>query len=170
MDQISLQGKEGFLAWVNKVCNANTELSLAGSLYHIEPAHLHCHLVPHLSTEMKRFYHAQHTIMTGTTIGALDTITDLDQWQDCLVLLEQDLQADRDKWAAIKTSRKNNNILHDSSTPNITLFTTRLPALPPLTEEEKCLLAEHTGCFKCRVFYARHFSYACTGDCPTLEA
>jgi hypothetical protein len=39
-DQICLQGDERFLSWVNRVQNANTELGIAGSPYHIEPANL----------------------------------------------------------------------------------------------------------------------------------
>jgi hypothetical protein len=94
-DQISLQGNSGFLTWANTVHNANTELGIASSLYHINPANLRRHLVPRLSEEMKCFYRAQNGIPAGGTVGALDAIMDLDQWQDHLVLLEQDLQADR---------------------------------------------------------------------------
>jgi hypothetical protein len=49
---------------------------------------------------------------------------------------------------------KTNNILHDSSTSNIdsapnipsTLYTT---PLKPLTDDEKTLLRQHLGCYKC---------------------
>ena len=148
-DQISLQGDEGFFTWANKVCNTNTELGIVGSLYHIDPSDLCHHLVPRLSDNMKRFYCAQNGIPAGRMVGALDAITDLDQWQDRLILLEQDLQADHDKWASFRTSMKNNNILCDSSIVNTTASGTRLPALPSLTDDEKHLLAEHAGCFKC---------------------
>ena len=58
-DQILLQRKEEFLSWIIKVHNTNTELGIASSPYHIEPAHFHHHLVHHLSAEMKHFYCAQ---------------------------------------------------------------------------------------------------------------
>jgi hypothetical protein len=148
-DQISLQGNSGFLTWANTVHNTNTELGIAGSLYHIDPANLCRHLVLRLSEEMKHFYRAQNGIPAGGMVGMLDVITDLDQWQDCLILLEQDLQADRDKWALFKTSTKNTNVLCDSSITNTTPIGTRLPALPSLTDDEKRLLVEHAGCFKC---------------------
>jgi hypothetical protein len=170
-NQISLQGKEGFLSWANKVRNANTELGIAGSLYHINTADLRRHLVPCLSDEMKHFYHAQNGIASGSTVGALDAITDLDQWQDRLVLIEQDLQADHNRWTAIETSRKATNVLRDSSITNTASSATRLPALPSLTDEEKRLLAEHTGCFKCHrtLFLGMHWRPPNPGSLQTCH-
>lgn len=36
-------------------------------------------------------------------------------------------------------------------------------------QAEKDLLDLHQGCYKCRIFYAGHFSCTCTGERPTLE-
>jgi hypothetical protein len=67
---------------------------------------------------MKHFYCTQNGIASGSTVGMLDAITDLDQWQDCLILLEQDLQADRDRWTTFEAARKPNKVLCDSSIAN----------------------------------------------------
>ena len=67
---------------------------------------------------MKHFYRAQNSITPGSTVGALNAITDLNQWQDWLVLFEQDLQADRDRWAAFGAAMKPSKVLCDSSIAN----------------------------------------------------
>ncbi|KAF8231905.1 hypothetical protein L208DRAFT_1274899, partial [Tricholoma matsutake] len=93
-----------------------------------------------------------------------------------LLLLEQDLQASHAGW--VSRAAKAGNILRDLSAQNISITTTTAPAPPnvthstplkPLTEDEKTLLRQHLGCYKCHVFYAGHLGRNCTNPQPTLE-
>ncbi|KAF8219177.1 hypothetical protein L208DRAFT_1342593, partial [Tricholoma matsutake] len=147
-DQIVPQGSTDFLTWVNSVWNANDELGTAKSAYHIpdDPP--------------------------SATKGTLDAITDFEEWMERLQLLEQDLQARRAGW--VSSTAKASNVLRDSSAPNIESSTstpaiTYTTPLKPLTDDEKTLLRQHMGCYKCRVFYAGHLGCNCTNPRPTLE-
>jgi hypothetical protein len=42
-------------------------------------------------------------------------------------------------------------------------------AIPKLMQPKKDLLDLHQGCYKCRMFYAGHFSHTCTAERPSLE-
>lgn len=55
-EQISIQGNTSFLTWVNKVHNANNELKVANSPYHIPPDCFQLHLLPQLSDGLKHLY------------------------------------------------------------------------------------------------------------------
>jgi hypothetical protein len=171
-DQIIPQNTTDFLTWVNNVHNANDELGAAKLLYHIPDNRFHLHLILRLSDGMKHLYKANNGTVPGTTQGMLDTITDFEEWMECLQLLEQDLQASRAGWVA--HAAKASNMLCDSSIPNID-STPNVPTTPyttplkPLTEDKKTLLRQHLGCYKCHVFYAGHLGRNCTNARPTLE-
>lgn len=169
-DQISIQGSSHFLTWVNKVHNVNDELKIAKSPYYI-PVDCFClHLIPRLSEGLKHLYKASNVVALGATQGMLDTLTDFDEWLECIHLLKTDLLATQgSNWVA-RASKAGGTILCDSTTANIpsTPSNQSLPPLSPLTEEEEELLHLHLGCFKCCIFYAGHVGCNCTN--PHLDA
>jgi len=146
-----------------------------GSAYHIDNNHFCHHLIPHLSDSLKHLYKANNGTAPGATQGALDTITDLDDWLERIHLLEQDLQAThRASWVAKATKVGNTPHPIATTTPSTGPVPASSPAPPsillsPLTEDEKNLLRLHLGCFKCWIFYAGHLGQNCNNPCPTPE-
>lgn len=171
-EQIVLQGSTNFLTWVNSIHNANDKLGMTKSDYHITDDCFHLHLIPWLSDGMKHLHKANNGSAPGVKKGTLDAITDFEEWMERLQLLEQDLQASRAGW--VSHAAKAGHILHDSSTLNVensnpTPLTMYTSLLKPLSEEEKMLLRENLGCYKCRVFYTGHLGHNCTNPHPSLE-
>ncbi|KAF8228172.1 hypothetical protein L208DRAFT_1292714 [Tricholoma matsutake] len=81
-------------------------------------------------------------------------------------------KATRAGW--VSHAAKGGNILHDLSVPNIDSTATASASpyttpLKPLTDNEKTLLRQHLGCYKCHVFYAGHLGRNCTNPHLTLE-
>lgn len=156
---------------ISSVQNTNDELGAAKSLYHIPNDCFRLHLILRLSKGMKHLYKANNRTALGATQGMLDAITDFEEWMECLQLLEQDLQGHAG-WVA--HTAKVSNVLRDSSVPNIDTApnvptTSYTMLLKLLTEDEKTLLRQHLGCYKCHVFYVGHLGQNCTNPHPTLE-
>jgi hypothetical protein len=173
--QISMQSSQAFLTWTESVREANAELAIAGSDYHISEEKLRAHFVPRLSPALKASYNSNNTH------GFLDAITDLEAWIQCVHLLDLENQNKWEEWLKIAqtsahvsnkgmTSRvgvvpntrtaepsaagKGGSVLSNTTnvTPNITA---------KLTQAEHDLLRAHRGCFRCRKFYAGHFAQGC---------
>ena len=144
------------MTWSESVREANAELSIAGSDYHIPDDKLRSHFVPRLSPTLKASYDAQNTH------GDLDKITDLDAWIERVHLLDCELENKRKEW--LKLVMKNNNppsfnrdmnktaIATSSSDAqnatkpsNSTLIASTF--IPKLTTDERDLLKAHEGCF-----------------------
>ncbi|KAH7903753.1 hypothetical protein BJ138DRAFT_979514, partial [Hygrophoropsis aurantiaca] len=60
------------------------------------------------------------------------------------------------------SSSTSSNVL--AAAPHITFV-----RLPPLTDQERQLLKDHRGCFKCRHFYVNHLSTSCPDGFPAGE-
>jgi hypothetical protein len=171
-DQICFQSMTPFLTWINKVQNANDKLHAAGSTYYIPPANLRKHLVPHLAPALKRLYNGNNGIPLGATVGMLDAITALEEWQERVWLLEQDLDVCCSQWVTKAKKTKTVTVGGAPTTaptvPGTSTYNTT--PIPRLTDEEKALLSLHLGCFKCRTFYAGHISPNCKISRCMLEA
>jgi hypothetical protein len=170
-DQITCQSTTPFLTWINKVHNANNELHATGSSYYIEPSDLCKHLVPCLSPALKRLYNGNNGVPPGATVGMLDAIMALEDWQERVCLLKQDLDTRRSQWV-MDTKKPRTTTATPVMAPAITVSTSnayQLPPIPRLTNEEKTLLLMYLSCFKCRTFYARHISPNCKVTRCTLE-
>ncbi|KAF8237027.1 hypothetical protein L208DRAFT_1174513, partial [Tricholoma matsutake] len=176
--QISIQSSQSLLAWTEAVHEANSELGIAGSDYHIAEEKLRSHFVPRLFLR---------------THGTLDAIVDIEAWIQRVHLLDVENMNKREEWVKIAlsvgcmnskatctgvgagsgtttntatptTSSSSNAVL--SNTTNMTQ-----PFTAKLTQAEHDLLRAHKGCFHCRFFYAGHFVPDCPlGSRPTLEA
>lgn len=80
-----MQGLTPFLTWTELVCEANSELGITQSGYHIEENKLHAHFVPWLSPALKTSYD------TNNTHQDLDKIVDIDTWIEHVHLLDVEL-------------------------------------------------------------------------------
>lgn len=83
--QIGVQGMTPFLSWTERVQEANAELGIAKSNYHIEEDKLHAHFVPRLSPRLKFSYDASNTHLD------LNKIMDMYVWVECVHLLHLEL-------------------------------------------------------------------------------
>ena len=183
---IAPQGDHEFYEWSVSICKANNELEAAESLQHIPAARFHAHLVAHLNPALRLAYRAAKK--------ELDAVEDIEAWIHRIIILDvqlttQQKQISTSMAIAAKNTAKtqttnrtantysapstgamgttantSTNSSSNTSTPLIGFV-----ALPKLTQTEKDLLDLHQGCYKCRVFYAGHFSRTCTGERPTLE-
>lgn len=111
--QIVMQSTTPFLTWTKSVCEANVELNITGSEYHIAENKLQSHFVPRLSPSLKLSYDAQNTH------GNLDSITNLDEWIERVHLLDAEIDRKCQEWLkiAIKKGRSHQNKYCVHSTP-----------------------------------------------------
>jgi hypothetical protein len=93
--QISMQSSQAFLTWTESVREANAELAIAGSDYHISEEKLRAHFVPRLSPALKASYDSNNTH------GSLDAITDLEAWIQRVHLLDLENQNKQEEWLKI---------------------------------------------------------------------
>jgi hypothetical protein len=98
-DQVALQGESTFVAWVDRVIAANTELGGTASAYYIEPDKLHLHLIPRMRPALERAYHANNPKPNATaTTGILDTIADFADWKEHVNILDIELTEKNEEW------------------------------------------------------------------------
>lgn len=84
--QIAMQGVTPFLTWTESVQEANAELNITGSDYHIAENKLWSHFVPCLSPTLKALYDTQNAH------GTLDSIADIDEWIEQVHLLDMEIE------------------------------------------------------------------------------
>jgi hypothetical protein len=179
--QISMQGTKGFLAWTKAICEANGELGITKSTYHIEEDKLQAHFIPRLSPGLKLSYD------THNTHDDLDKISDLDAWLKRVDLLDQELDNKRVEWVKIaieagQAPNRCHGVLHNLMSANVPPpyngssvppSTGNKTGTPKLTQTEYDLLKAHCGCFCCCLFYVGHISPNCTlrpDECPSAKA
>jgi hypothetical protein len=181
---IAPQGSRDFYEWSISVRKANNELEAADSLQHIPAPRFRAHLVAHLNPALRLAYRAAKK--------ELDAIEDIEAWIHRIIILDVQLATHQKQIStsmaqaartAAKLSTSSNRGAYTNTSGNATNSVpassfgsnTSGPiggfvALPKLSQPEKDLLDLHQGCYKCRTFYAGHFSRTCTADRPSLEA
>jgi hypothetical protein len=173
-DQIALQGESTFVAWVDRVIAANTELRGATSVYYIEPDKLRLHLIPRMRPALERAYHANNLKPNATaTTGILNAIADFADWKECVNVLDIELTEKNEEWvdrlSKMATKPRSAAPSRPSNTQRGLTVEGGLSGVgkesyvgvPKLTREEKDILKAHLGCYKCRTFYVGHFSPDC---------
>ena len=178
-EQIAPQGDREFYKWSVSIRKANNELEAAGSLQHIPTERFRAHLVAHLNPALRLAYRASRK--------DLDAIEDIESWIHRIVILDVQLATHQKQiTTSMANAAKNavrmvnsSNCPQPQTTPSTSATMTKTPtptsmnnavpianfiALPKLTQTEKDLLDLHQGCYKCRIFYAGHFSRTCNGE------
>jgi hypothetical protein len=162
----STQGNKPFNEWAVDVQSQNT--LLRGSTSHLDDTHLRYHLESHMHADLAADYRELKV-----------TETDLRKWIEIVRLLDERRlrEATRQKEAVeaalrvernrsntkVPTPRYNAKSGSSATTSSTHRAFTRLPAL---TEDERRLLRENDGCFKCRQPFAGHTSNICTTGFP----
>ena len=128
--------------------------------------------------------HIPPDTMTASTTAELHLITDYEKYKRALKVIDDAcIRADELLKAAVKqmmaTTLSTNTTLskrsHSRSTATSSTAASAAPdssssrssdRCPPLSALEHALLSEHSGCFRCRRFYAGHIGSACTNGFP----
>jgi hypothetical protein len=181
---IAYQGDREFYEWSISLCKANNELEAAGSLQHIPNEHFHAHLIAHLNPALRLAY---------CTSKAEFAVEDIEAWIHRIVILDIQhathqkqiftsmahtaktaarLQSSKGAYmqSNIVNAHTSNNSSGSTAASNIPALLVSFVAIPKLTQLEKDLLDIHQGCYKCRQFYAEHFSRTCNNERPSLDA
>ena len=181
---IAPQGDRDFYEWSISVRKTNNELEAADSLQHIPDARFRAHLVAHLNPALRLAYRASKK--------ELDAVVDIEAWIHRIVILDVQ-RATHQKQIAMSMAHATKNAFKLTQSSNRSAYTQHASntvnntsgaatgssapsplvgfiALPKLTQPEKDLLDLHQGCYKCRTFYAGHFSRTCTAERPSLDA
>lgn len=165
----STQGQRPFYDWAVEILSKNTLLRDTPS--HFKDINLKYHLESHMNPHLGAEYRDERI-----------TETDLHKWIDKVKVLdnkrlrsvalhkeaaETAWRAGQGKSAADKkltsSSRFNSKAGQMSSTGTSTKPYTRLPSL---TEEERQLLRDNEGCFKCREPFVQHTTLNCSKGFP----
>jgi hypothetical protein len=157
------QGDHAFFNWVCEVESKNAILTSTSSAQ-ISDQQLHDHFETQMDDALA--VRCQNTAIISTT--------DYRSWINAVKqedkLLRQELQnAHSVSLNILATNNRSTPSsftrapLHPSTAPN----TSSTANFPKLTEEEKSILNDHNGCFKCRRPYAGHRTRECTNGFPT---
>lgn len=169
---ISHQGSRPFWDWVVDVKKANT--LLVGNDNHVEAAKLKAHILARISPPLRR------ALRSANLSGNLTLIADIDKWIDEVHNIDLDVQANKAEWVKLakesvrEAGLKSTNIANTTRNATVPPSSSSVPPpafprTPPLTDDQKLLLMEHNGCFRCRVFYADHISRSCTELRPSPD-
>ncbi|KAG1804740.1 uncharacterized protein HD556DRAFT_1226393, partial [Suillus plorans] len=159
----SVQGQRPFSEWAVDIQSQNTLLRDTAS--HLDDVNLLYHLESHMNPELAGDYYAENIAET-----------ELRKWIEKVRLLDEKrlrylarqkeavetaLRAERNRSTAHK------NVLPNARTKTNTSQTTKaFVRLPPLSDNERQLLRDNDGCFKCREPFAGHTSAVCPKGFP----
>ncbi len=153
-----------FEAWAAEVQTLN--IALRGTDSHIKDEQMRRHLEANID----------HKLRTMARREKVSLVTEFLPWMERMTELDDERQVDRKRISDVldekmRITKRPYNPAR-SVNPNWNSFTlnnassssqTTTNTYPPrLTDEECCLLHEHEGCLKCRVFYAGHHADKCT--------
>lgn len=169
----SSQGTKPIADWVMLV--ESTNALLAGHACALSTNDLRNHIQSHIHADT----------MTASTTAELHLITDYEKYKRALKVVDDArIRADELLKAAVKQmmttaiatntslAKRANNARSTATTSTVSATSTdnstsrSSDRCPPLSAVERALLAEHSGCFRCRRFYAGHIGPACTNGFP----
>ena len=159
----STQGDKAFHVWAAEVQSQN--VLLWGSPSYLPDDNLRFHLESHMHKDLLAEYRA----------GKVDAEQDLRQWIVAVRKLDEkrldDLTQQKAVVAeAIRASRSFPASRSTSAgTTKASLDDKARSHVPRLTTEERKLLQDNAGCFKCRQFFQSHTLSTCTNDFPDAK-
>ncbi|KAG2741811.1 hypothetical protein P692DRAFT_20907082, partial [Suillus brevipes Sb2] len=153
--------------WAVEVQSCNA--LLRGTPSHLTELNLRYHLEAHMHADLRREYRSENVA----------NITDFRLWKEkirkldekrlhALANLEAAFQKERVRNGGEKklTSSSQFNAKAGRSTNTTSGKTGAFVRVPPLTEEERTLLRENNGCFKCREPFVKHSTATCDNGFP----
>ena len=156
--------KQQFKDWAAAVQSLN--VSLCGTPSHLNDEHIHLQLEAGLNEDLQttvRDAKAHETLSLHPWIALVKDLGDRRIIQ-CKHVAEAVEEAMRSNKKPFQLSSRYANTTDTKTTSASTSTTTHNFPLR-LTEEERQLLVEHAGCFKCRKFYAGHCTHQCLVMC-----
>jgi len=163
----STQGEKPFHVWAAEIQSQNV-------LLHGDPSHL--------SDERLCYYlesHMHADLLADYRLADVAAEKDLCKWIEKVRLLDEKRLRDilRQKGAVEAALRASNRRpLQASHMTNVRSRDTKAAAegktrvhLPPLTKEERKLLQDNSGCFKCCRFFQNHTTPTCPNDFPEAK-
>ena len=132
--------KEKFENWVVKIQKLN--VALRGTTSYCDDDELRTQLALNIDPELR-----SKASKTGPH-------KDLSSWIEAVTEIDRERQQDK--------KRLNDHLENFMRSHKRPFNSSSSPYPPRLTEEERRLLQEHDGCFKCRTFYAGHRQGTCT--------
>ena len=156
----STQGDKAFHVWAAEVQNQN--VLLRGELSHLPEEQLRLHLESHMYPDVLAEY----------CIAQISEEKDFRKWIEKVRTLDEKRLKDiaRQKVAveeAVRASRMfQPSRSANAKTSKAARARRRVLVPPPLTADERKLLRDNAGCYKCRQFFQNHFSATCTNDFP----
>ncbi|KAG2746332.1 hypothetical protein P692DRAFT_20820289 [Suillus brevipes Sb2] len=168
----SMQGQKPFNEWAFEILSKNNLLQ--GTPSHLTDTNLRYHLEARMHPDLAYKYHAEKTTETDLRkwikkVGLLDDkrLCDIERYKEAI---ETALRAERRKITTSKKSassaRSNPKAGRNMSTTSISSSSRPFIRLPPLTDNERQLLRDNEGCFKCREPFVQHSSNNCPNGFP----
>lgn len=164
----SFQGNKSFSEWAVEVQNLNA--LLRGTDSHLTELNIRYHLEAHMQPDLRKEYRAEKVSAITELRPWIERIHLLDEKRLCHIANQKEavaseFRAERSRAGGDKklTSSSRYNAKSGQSTAGKTGAFVRVP---PLTEEERALLRENDGCFKCREPFAKHTTATCNNGFP----
>ncbi|KAH9931400.1 hypothetical protein B0H21DRAFT_699847, partial [Amylocystis lapponica] len=149
---------EAFEDWVISLEKLNT--LLRGTTSHLDDVRLRAQISAAACEDIRH-------IADENVIKSVEAYRD---WKDALIAADTKRLRDRARILRLVGSRPTKTYSSPSNTSTGVTSTgskgTSPARLPKLTEDEKSLLRDHSGCFKCRRFQVKHTSATCTNPYP----
>ncbi|KIO09532.1 hypothetical protein M404DRAFT_22030 [Pisolithus tinctorius Marx 270] len=155
----SMQGNKAFHLWAVEVESLN--VLLRGSEFHLTEDHLHFHLESHMHPDLTAEYHLTSSHHEKR----------FQAWLDLVHLLDEKCVHDTVKLDAalrkkpFQPSCSANTMALNSKAPDGRTCTHP----PALTIEERQLLRDNSGCFKCHCLFQNHIMQDCPNDFPDAK-
>ena len=162
----SRQGTRPFLEWVVDVQTQNS--LLVGDEAHLSEAGLRYHLEANMNKDLAVEYRSSDAKNAATLRLWIEKVKKLDEkrMRDARQLREQIEASMRNNPKSRPTDDKRK--VNDPARRWPPHQPASAPRLPLLTDEERKLLRENEGCFKCRLPFQTHQTYNCPNGFPDV--
>jgi hypothetical protein len=150
--------KEKFETWALHIQKLN--VTLQGTTSHLGDAQLHSQLEAALDEDLRILATEEKANKTEGLLPWIEKVCNIDRKR------QTDRKRRREEIEQVLCNQKRLfNPTHTQNAPSLstaTETTSENPYPPHLTQEERRLLQDNDGCFKCRCFFAGHRSDTCT--------
>jgi len=171
------QGDMPFWDWLQGILSTNA--LIVGTYAEMDEAALRTHIKSKMNQSLKEEANHKKTHVE----------LDFKKWTTALQVLDEERINDerkmrellaKDRASRLETRRENarplqnpsrtaNTVTNRNASTSNSSSTTVSTRLPPLTQNERSLLAANSGCFKCRLPFVDHRSPTCPNPFPTID-
>ncbi|KIK38836.1 hypothetical protein CY34DRAFT_90294, partial [Suillus luteus UH-Slu-Lm8-n1] len=164
----SCQDSKAFSDWAVEVQRLNS--LLRGTESHLTELNLRYHLEVHMQPDLRTEYRAENVAAIKGFRPWVEKICTLDEKRLRILAsqkeaVEAGLRAERTRYGGDKKLSSSSRY-NAKSGQNTAGKTGAFVRVPPLTEDERTLLRDNDGCFKCREPFAKHTTANCNNGFP----